>query len=216
MPIPTIIVLVGLTGSKRSSLSKKFGFPIATNLKETKVLSAQGRNFVVDKPNLTFKERRQILSSIGDTYKKICIIVPDSEIVCGANFDGTSQEIESFEVPFWNEGWDIIHIDPSSQNYPISFHNKELEFFNYKNRYLDIAILFHDLKEGRAHPNSGSYLFLSCANYKGWSDSERLLIAALISKHHTSCHKLKKLEFQQHFIDKIAKIQLADRGATKK
>jgi len=98
----------------------------------------QGLNVILDATNITIKSRKQIFLNIKEPCKKICYIVNTPYEVCiervkKRNEDINSHQVplevvrrylESFEVPFYEEGWDNILL------YNIIGHNESVENFN--------------------------------------------------------------------------------------
>lgn len=98
----------------------------------------QGSNVVIDATNITIKSRKQIFLNIKEPCEKICYIINTPYEVCvervkKRNEDINSHQVplevvrrylESFEVPFYEEGWNKILL------YNIIGHNESVENFN--------------------------------------------------------------------------------------
>lgn len=85
----------------------------------------QGDNVIIDATNITIKSRAQIFNNLKENCYKTCYIVNTSiedckkRLILRNNSDykhKVPMEVldkyyKSFEIPFYNEGWDIIEID---------------------------------------------------------------------------------------------------------
>lgn len=103
-----------------------------------------GLNVILDATNTTIKMRKQIFSNIKYDCKKICYIINIPYHVCQARLFERNKQLDthivpmevldkyykSFEIPFYNEGWDLIDF----------YRHVEADFGNsMKQLYLDLA-----------------------------------------------------------------------------
>ena len=113
----------------------------------------QGLNVIIDATNITIKYRKQIFLNIKEPCKKICYIVNTPYEICVERVENRNEDVnshqvplevvrrylESFEVPFYEEGWDhiilynILDQYLAYENYNIFIHSTK--GFNQKNKH---------------------------------------------------------------------------------
>lgn len=111
------------------------------------------RNVIIDATNITIKSRRHIFLNIKEPCEKICYImnVPYNE--CQKRLDKRNQDKDthyvpkevlekyyySFEIPFFEEGWDEIKLYIEPEFYKglevLSTYKSLAEGFNQKNKH---------------------------------------------------------------------------------
>ena len=103
-----------------------------------------GDNVIIDATNITNKSRRQIFSNLREDCVKCCWIMNTNYDVClerlrERNKQEDSHKVpedvlykyyKSFEVPFYEEGWDNIYIYNTSNFY--KYNRKKYENINNK------------------------------------------------------------------------------------
>lgn len=136
----------------------------------------ENKNVILDATNITIKMRKHIFNNIKEPCIKQCYIVNTPYNVCverleKRNKEKTQKEVplealkkyfESFEIPFYEEGWDkiIVHNIPT-QEYSekvLDSYLKMAEGFNQQNKH-------HTQDLGTHLKCTGDYLKNNCLNY---------------------------------------------------
>lgn len=127
----------------------------------------QGDNVILDCTNLTNKSRRQIFNNLQVDCYKICHIMNTPYGICVERVKQRNQDpnehyvpedileryIQSFEIPFYAEGWDVIELD-NIIDFETSFENKQsllqaCDGFDQKNKHHTQDLGQHMIYVGR-------------------------------------------------------------------
>lgn len=145
---------------------------------------SNGKNCILDATNITMKSRRAIFNNLKSDFYSICYIMNTPYQFCLNNLvhrnkdseshfvpiDALTRYYHSFEVPFYEEGWNEIIINHTPDNnhsqFFIEFMNNKAEGFNQKTKYHNDDLLSH--------------MFITHALLEQISDDDTLLRASLM------------------------------------
>ena len=122
---PTVVTVVSSDEIRKEFPDAKNDTVFQILYKRVNELLAQDKSVVLDATNITIKSRRQIFQNVKVPCTKTCIIMNTSYGICvervkARNAKGDDHYVplevleryyKSFEVPFYEEGWDSIEIE---------------------------------------------------------------------------------------------------------
>lgn len=158
---PTLYMLCGLPGSGKTTIAAQMANEDPntvivsmdnTNNKDIRQSLKDGKDVIVDYPNVTMKSRRYVLTEIDDLdINRVCLIIPKPYQDCINDIDYIEYPVypdliersrRQFEIPFMEEGWDKIEFVNLLYNY----HPNELpnmHDFDQRNPYHTMDLYSH-------------------------------------------------------------------------